>query len=696
MIVRFAAPALILALTATTFADEPNLKALRKEIDNARKANGVPGLSIAVVKDGKVVFSEGFGYRDVEKKLPATPTTAYEIGSSTKAFTALLTTQAATEGKLAITDSPSKYLPSFKLKDPDTDAKITLADMMSHRSGLPRTDLAWYSNGFTRDELMQIVGGVEPTAKLGQKWQYQNLMFLFTGMIDEKVYGKSYETLIQEKFFIPLQMNASSVTYDGFIATPERAIGYVPGGMKALPVHRIDVCAPAGSIGSTVTDMAKYVSMLLADGQYQGKTIFSKEAIEETRKVRMSMAPGTPMNYGFGWMLHPFEDQMMVEHGGNIDGFNAEVALIPKQNLGVVVLTNVSASPAAMQAAQAALRAYLPPKAKPAADPKTAAAPAAKVTKADEAPENRLGSYQIEFAKIELKFTREGGKTFFEQDGRKYPLVLVGPGRYETVGIPAKAVFTFSADPSDPKKTVAILEQGGGKITMKAVKPYKAPMTGQALLAKVVEAQGGAEALRSHQNSTVHFQARMQSDGIDLEGVRYRRPNQSAEFLQFYALRKKFGTDLSNCDGLSAGEYPSFSQPSVKTRAGAADQILEANTIADIEPSRWYKALEITGEDKVGGEEVFVLKKTPFAGSPVIVYVSKATSRVLRQDLGGAAGPKSEFSDFRNVDGVIMPFHAVTSAADGGKTVLDITSVDFVSRIPDWPFKAPATSLAKR
>jgi len=688
---RFAAPALILALTATTFAEEPDLKALRKQIDAVRLKSGVPGLAIAVVKDGKVVFSEGFGYRDVAKKLPVTPNTAFAIGSSSKAFTALLTTQAAVEGKLKITDRPSQYLPNFKLKDPDTNAKITLSDMMSHRSGLPRTDLAWYTGAFNRQELLELVGTVEPTAKLGEKWQYQNLMFVFTGMIDEKVYGKSYDTLLQERFFTPLGMTRSNSTYQAFTTQDERAVGYTPGGGMALPVHNIDVCAPAGAINSTVVDMSKYVTMLLADGQYEGKTLFSKDAIAETRKVRMSMAPGTPMNYGFGWMLHPFETHKMVEHGGNIDGFNAEVALLPDEHIGAVVLTNVSSSPAAMEAATTALKAFLP-KAADKPDTGTPTKPPTgvptKVTKADETPESRLGNYRLEIANIELRFYREGEKTFLEQDGHKIPLVLVGPGRYHAPDVPGNAFVTFSADPTDAKKTLAVLEQGGMKMPMKALEPYKAPLTGEALLAKVVEAQGGAAVLRAHQNSVSRYRAHMQSDGVDIYGIRYRRPMESADFAIFFALRRKFATNLSNCDGTTAGTYASFSPPSVKSGNAAASEILDANELADLEPARYYKSLVITKEAKVGNEDVYVLRKTPLVGGPVTVYVSKTSFRVLRQDQG-ALGGNTIFSDFRTIDGMTMPFHYVSSSSEGGKTIIDVMDMDYTARVPDWPFKAP-------
>lgn len=163
---------------------------------------------------------------------------------------------------------------------------------------------------------------------------------------------------------------------------------------------------------------------------------------------------------------------------------------------------------------------------------------------------------------------------------------------------------------------------------------------------------------------------------------------QAAEFAVFFGLGRKFATNLSSCDGVVARQYASFSPPTTKSGSAAASDILEANAIADLEPAKHYKLLEITKEAKVGEEDVYVLRKSPLVGPPVTVYVSKKTFRVLRQDQG-AAGATALFSDFRAVDGVVQPFHVVVSSAEGGKTILDITDMDYEARIPDWPFKAP-------
>src|SRR6266511_4084040 len=154
------------------------LSAIEKAVDAKRDELHIPGISIAIVKDDKVIYIKGLGVRNVEQNLPVSPKTQFAIGSSSKAFTAMTMMMCVDEGKLALTDSPKKYLPYFKINDPEIDSKITLSDIMSHRSGLERTDIAWYTGRLSPREIIQVAGEAKPSAKLGEKFQYQNVMFL--------------------------------------------------------------------------------------------------------------------------------------------------------------------------------------------------------------------------------------------------------------------------------------------------------------------------------------------------------------------------------------------------------------------------------------------------------------------------------------------------------------------------------------
>ncbi|WP_395146129.1 serine hydrolase domain-containing protein, partial [Armatimonas sp.] len=198
----FLATLLALTLPALASAQPTQISefsALEKEVEAARIKFKIPGLSLAVLKDGKLVYTHGFGLRDVAKKLPATPETLYCIGSSTKAFTAASVLMAVDAGKVKLTERPITYLPYFQLRDPEASTQITVSDLLCHRSGLPRTDFMMLAaeGTLSRKELIQAVGQAKPTAKLGEKFQYQNILFAAAGEIAATAFAMPYEQVIE-------------------------------------------------------------------------------------------------------------------------------------------------------------------------------------------------------------------------------------------------------------------------------------------------------------------------------------------------------------------------------------------------------------------------------------------------------------------------------------------------------------------
>ena len=188
---------------------DARLAAIEKAVEEKRQEFGIPGLSLVIVKDDRVVYMKGLGYKDFEAKVPVTPDTLFAIGSSSKAFTGMLVTMAADAGKLSLDDSPKKHLPYFKLQDPEADAKITVRDLLSHCSGLNRTDLAWISGVLNREEVIRVASQAKPTAKLREKFQYQNVMYAAAGEIVGRVENSTWEKLIAERIFKPLGMKSS-------------------------------------------------------------------------------------------------------------------------------------------------------------------------------------------------------------------------------------------------------------------------------------------------------------------------------------------------------------------------------------------------------------------------------------------------------------------------------------------------------
>jgi CubicO group peptidase (beta-lactamase class C family) len=315
------------------------------------------GFAVAVIDRDKVIYSRGFGYRDAEAKLPVTPHTLFAIGSCTKAFTASLIGLLDDQGVLDIDKPVRNYLPELKFYNPQMDDMITLRDMMCHRTGLPRHDLAWYLfPGDTRDSLIRKIHYMEPTAGIREKWQYNNFMFMAQGSVVEKLSGKSWEDNITQKIFQPLGMNESYFSIKDMEKSTDASLGYGLKGdsvLKKLDYYQIGGLAPAGAINSNVLDMASWVTTWIEGGKFHGKNVLPKKYVDEAMSAQMVSGAGVPSkeapdvffsSYGFGWILSAYRGHYRVEHGGNIDGFSASTCFFPSDSIGIVVLTNQNGS----------------------------------------------------------------------------------------------------------------------------------------------------------------------------------------------------------------------------------------------------------------------------------------------------------------------------------------------------------------
>jgi CubicO group peptidase (beta-lactamase class C family) len=336
------------ATAASARSYEKQLAIIEEKVEARRKELGIPGMSLAIVKDDQVIFAKGLGYKDFEKKAPVTPDTQFAIGSATKAFTALSVLMSQDEGKLSLDDSPKKLLPYFKMYDPETDKAITIRDLLSHSSGLNRTDLAMITGKLNRAELIQVAAQAKPTAKLREKFQYQNIMYTAAGEAAAVAQKTPWEKFVPERIFKPLGMTNSTM----FIKDMEKAKDFSYGydynfdtkETKRRPFREIAEVAPAGSINSSARDMAEWIRFVLNGGVGGGKRLVSENGYAEWIKPQMKMNPSGTQNYGLGWFLRKVGNYNVVEHGGNIDGFNSLVAMVPDKKVGFVMLTNVSNS----------------------------------------------------------------------------------------------------------------------------------------------------------------------------------------------------------------------------------------------------------------------------------------------------------------------------------------------------------------
>ncbi len=321
-------------------------------VKGAMKDWKVPGAAVAVVQGDTVVFAEGFGFRDVKKNLPVTKDTLFAIGSSTKAFTVMTLGLLAEEGKLSWDTPVETYLPTFKLQDEVASRQMTPRDLVTHRSGLPRHDFVWYNSPLSRKEMFDRLQYLEPNEGFREKWQYQNLMFLTAGYLAGEVAGTDWEDLVRKRIFEPLGMKSSNFTVEDSKQAPDFALPYTETDeiVQEVPFRVISAVGPAGSINSTASDMAQWVRLQLGKGKFGDVRLISESGISEMHKPQVVVPivgqdpEITSMSYGLGWIVESYRGHVRVHHGGAIDGFLCQVAFVPGEGIGVVVLTNLGGS----------------------------------------------------------------------------------------------------------------------------------------------------------------------------------------------------------------------------------------------------------------------------------------------------------------------------------------------------------------
>ena len=313
----------------------------------------VPGVSLAVVRDGEVLACKGYGLADVKKKRPATERTVFPICSLTKAFTAAAMGMLVDEGKLDWDRPVREYLPRFRLFDPFATERMTPRDLACHRCGLPRHEMFWYSDQFTREEMMERLAHLEPNCDLRTRYQYNNLMFMVAGVVIEAVSGQRWEEFVTERIFKPLGMSRTTVdldeaTRDANLVTPHMT---VKGKLRGVPLVSIDSIGPAGSINASVADMIPWIKLHETGGVHNGARLISEEQLRET------YAPHTVMpmprahaempyaSYALGWSVAPYRGVRRIAHSGGIDGITTRLGLLPDEKLGVAVFTNQGGTP---------------------------------------------------------------------------------------------------------------------------------------------------------------------------------------------------------------------------------------------------------------------------------------------------------------------------------------------------------------
>ncbi len=338
---------------AETATLEQKLQLIAAFVDSMRRAWDVPGAALAIVKGNEVIFARGFGYRDLEAKKPVTENTLFAIGSCTKAFTALALGLLVDDGRLDWDTPVRTYLPEFELHDRFASERMTPRDLVTHRSGLPRHDFVWYGADLSRRELFERLRYLPPSKDFRTTFQYQNLMFMTAGYLVGQVTGSTWQAFVRQRLLEPLDMRNTNFSVEDLKTAPDAALAYrkVDDRVTRIPYRNIDAMGPAGSINSSVNEMAHWIIMQLNRGKFRGRQIVSANRLQETHLPQMAItrpADFPEMSesaYGLGWFVQTYRGHKRVSHGGSIDGFKAMVNLLPNDGLGMVVLANLSGTP---------------------------------------------------------------------------------------------------------------------------------------------------------------------------------------------------------------------------------------------------------------------------------------------------------------------------------------------------------------
>ncbi len=321
-------------------------------VEEHRSKWHVPGLGIAIIKEGEIVFQGGFGYRENSKKLPVTENTVFAIASATKAFTTMGMALLVDEGKLEWDRPIREYLPWFRMADLFATERLTPQDLVCHRSGLPRHDFFWYNSDLSREEIIRRLPHLKGNKDLRSAFQYQNIMYLLAGYLTGILAGTVWEEFIGERIFAPLGMKGSNFSVTKTRKSADYASPYKypylenDPKLTAVALRNIDQAGPAGSINSCPADMAKWLLLHINEGKLNDKSLVSGANMSLMHSPQMVVGPGefpelTHLCYGLGWFTQTYRGHEMVFHGGNIDGFTSLVTFMPQEEMGFAILANL-------------------------------------------------------------------------------------------------------------------------------------------------------------------------------------------------------------------------------------------------------------------------------------------------------------------------------------------------------------------
>lgn len=348
--------AAIAAFSTQAQLSEQKIDAL---VENTLKTFNVPGIAVAVVKDGKVVHSKGYGVRSIKTGQKVDGNTLFGIASNSKAFTSAALAILADEGKIGWDDKVVKHIPEFRMYNEYVTNEFTIRDLLTHRSGLGlgAGDLMVWPDGndFTVHDIVNNLRYLKPTSAFRTKYDYDNLLYIVAGEVVHRASGKSWNDFVEERIMQPIGMSNSASSFYRLKDTANVIAPHVPinSELKVISRYKLHTFDAAAGLYSSANDLSKWLIAQLQKGKYDGKQLFSEKQANEmwTPQTIQPNKPAPPYfsnfkTYGLGWGLTDVKGKLQVSHTGGLEGIVTQTLMIPELNLGIAVLTNQQAGAA--------------------------------------------------------------------------------------------------------------------------------------------------------------------------------------------------------------------------------------------------------------------------------------------------------------------------------------------------------------
>jgi CubicO group peptidase (beta-lactamase class C family) len=786
---------------------EQRVDAFMEQLETRRKAQGVVGAAVVVAQGDRIVRATGLGQRSAEAPEPVTDETVFAVGSVTKQFTATAVALAVSEGKMAFEDHPRKYVPSFRLQDPDADAKLNMIDLLAHRSGLDRSDVTWLMAPFTQDELFELAYRATPAAKLRERFLYNNAMYALAGTAAARAQQTTYESLLTERLLKPLGMASSTLTLAALTASPNRAIGYglaTTGRQSPAKLADLGSVAPAGALNSTARDMGAWLRFLNSRGRIGGEAKITPAVFARLFEPQQQVSHSS--SYGLGFFLQTRSGMLLVEHGGNVPGYTAQVVHVPDRALSLALLTNQDSSQLGAMALELFWDLVVKPEVAPPAvtsGPPTTPGPKPGGDTAAAArpiPQERLAGHYFasQGGAFEVRNSDSGAIAVFSGQP-PYPLKPTGINTFELSGLsdfsvkfsesrvmPGRLTAFLRQPPSHPGGNIDFLKKDDAWLArakaqhdgpdkeligsyrnddqsmIMEIVPYRRGvalvLTGQPLwllkplgaelyhleglpdayrirvkrsgdgrvlgftlnqpdlslemstapsetagdaekargiLEQAVAAAGGAEAIDRITSMSAFARASAPTHGLDGFAEDHIAAGKRAEIFELGAFGKivfksrVLTSEAQSVTILRAGEpIPASGKALVASRFFAVPHQLY----------RWkerFVTVLATREASVNGEDAVVIELTPKDLAPLRLYISSKSFLILREEIPTYIGDElqsavsADYSDYRVVNGVRLPFAASVPAPMLGRIAVTYDRVSLNNAIDPTVFEQP-------